>query len=84
MDECKPWPWGQGRRTRGRTAPRSRRRTGAYTCSLSAQRQRFLWDKVCFGVVQMLFMAGQEGVFRRLGVLLVPETTQVELRSGRV
>ena len=36
----------------------------------SAQLKRFLWDKGCLGGVQGEFMAGVEGVLRRLGDVL--------------
>jgi hypothetical protein len=62
----------------------------AFTCQqgltlvhFSAQRKRFLWDR---GRIQGLFMGclrdvmGYQGVLR---VYFVPDTAQVEVRSGR-
>jgi len=36
----------------------------------SAQRKHFMWGKGCLGGVHGVFMAGVEGVFRRLGDVL--------------
>ena len=50
-----------GRATRARSCWQ-----GFTLVHFTAQLKRFLWDKGCWGGVQEEFIAGVEGVFRRL------------------
>ena len=56
-------------------------RQGLKLVHFSAQRKRFVWDK---GRISGVFRGCLVGVRAHEGVYLVPETAQVELKSGQV
>ena len=72
--------FGSERATASTTLRPSSRGYGHTLVNFSAQLERFVWDRGCAGG----YVARVKGLFGCVGCFLVPDTAQVELRSGRV